>query len=363
MKTILTTLLLILGSTHLAQASLGERKVGIEFEFAGVGIGADNTNLENHRWLLDQVKARFGGGEISVKPWNKYSNAQGTSYATMKDAQGREWSVLPEIMTNGKFDGYELVTPPLNSTDDGAKIEKVVAAIEQSNRFVKGWSSSTHYTYDISDLVEKKNVSKVVDLILFLESRILEIYNTVNPERYHHVINTYAIPLALNQKELLADLAAMPPKERTMDNVRAVFLKYEGREEKLVGGHAVSVWKYRAINYGKFFGIGRFSQLPVLEFRLGDLVGPGNVVKMGEFYQRLIEVGSKTPTQSYVDPIPDFQTFDRTQAEQHATLDRYMSAVPLAQYQTFLREINMKYSVLPLKSYGFRKSTCSIVFM
>lgn len=342
-----------------AFAVFGSRRQGLEFEFAGAGAAADNSQPEGFRLMLQMVREQFGGTEIVITPWTKWSDLRGAIQASMQDAQGRTWLVVPEIMNTGAFDGYELVTPPLDSAEDGVKLQATLDRVESSRQFAKGWSSSTHVTFDISNLVQGSNVAKVVDLILFLESHMPEIYKAVNPQRYNQSMNLYAVPLGLDQKSLLQQLAALSHSERTYENVREIFLRHESFETSLVGDIDMA-WKYRSVNYGKFFALGSFAKaVPVLEFRISDLAGSKNVLQLSKFYSALIDVGSNTRTSEYKDPFASLSTRPSNRYARLA-LDKAMT-VSAAAFADFLNLLKLSPSQVPAEYSGYALNSCSAV--
>ncbi len=301
--------------------AFGHSKVGLEFEYEATRPSTRKEDVTNHQLLLGFAREQFGGSKVRVEPWAKYMNATGSWMAGFKDAQGRKWFVVPEKMNGEKFDGFELITPPLESEVDVEKLRRLVAEIKNSGRFRAGYSSSTHFTYDVSHLVgpisgdpnfESRNIAEFVDVILFLESNIKSFYNLVEPERYGHVVNRYAVPLGVNQKELLSELAQLPRGARTFGRVRDIFRKYERVETALFFGDEVQAWKNRAFNYAKIFGLGQFkgAQLPVIEARIADLIeDPVKLSFVGELFSQAIAVGSKTPAFEFRDPFPGVKSF------------------------------------------------------
>jgi hypothetical protein len=292
-------------------AQFGDRKVGMEFELLGAGQAADNTNPSNFYTLLEPAQREFRGAPIQIRAWDRYTNAKGTFYTRFTDDMGREWLGVPEQLTNDDdFDGYELVTPPLKGAEDIDKTEIILRELEASGQFVRARNSSTHYTFDISDLIgEGGDYSRVIDLILYLESNILETYRKVKPVRYGHVINSYAVPLGLNQKELLHKLAKLPRDKRTYTRIRDIFFSYE-RAEAAMTWRNTATWKYRAISYRKLFALKTgTTPLPVIEFRLADLQTANSFRATGAYFTGLIEAGSRDEVSEFADPFPGFKEF------------------------------------------------------
>lgn len=326
---ILFLIVLQLAAATVYAAPFGSRKVGLELEFLGTGIAADSSKPENFLRLLDYVRAHFGGWPATTHPWSRYSSVPGLVYAATNDIQNRPWSAVPEKLTSDSllpsgYDGYELVTPPFTSHGDAVAMQNMMRAIEADGLFVKGRNSSTHFTFDVSDLIELDgNIARLVDVMLYLESRMTDIYRFVKPARYDHVINSYAVPLGLDQKNLLKEIAALPRDQRTMSTVRAIFKKFERQEIRNTRGRSQG-WKYRAINYKKLFGLLAGTEpIPVLEFRIADLLSADEIETVGAFYTELIEKGSQTEMNAFVDAFPGFDDFIPGTPE-HRRLDRYV---------------------------------------
>lgn len=326
-------------------------RVGLEFEYEAVRPTSKLSDTKNHEALLTFVRNEFGGSRVRVTSWDKFINARGTMMAAFKDAQGRIWSAVPEKMNGEKFDGFELITPPLETPQDEEKLGRAVEAIRRSGLFKEGYSSSTHFTLDVSHWVgdlnapgaDRKNIAEFVDAILFLEMNVKSIFNLVGPQRYGHMVNKFAVPLALNQKDLLRDLAAMPRPERTLGNVRAVFQQYQATELALVGGNSVHAWKYRAFNYGKLFGLGEFRgwKLPVVEARVADLIEDSETLKQtGRVFARALAMGARSHQGEFRDPFPEFNSF-HSDSESHQRLDESVRKESESRVQNFAMKLGL----------------------
>lgn len=339
------------GSTAYA-AAFGHSKVGIETEYLATHPSKKRGDSRKHTELLSYVQAEFPGSKSRIAPWEKFANALDTVQAAYRDKQGRTWAVVPEKMTGERFDGFELITPPLTSDDDVESFGRVVDRIRASGEFGEGPSSSTQFTFDVSHLVgslegdrqrDQKNIAELVDLILFLEMNMPSLYELTQPARYGHTVNSYAVPLAVNQKGLLRDLAAMPRASRTYGNVRQVFLKYESRELELIHGEIAHAWKFRAVNYGKLFGLGIFlgARVPVIEFRISDLVQSSGALKaVGTLFARAIAVGEKSPIAEFQDPLPFARPFKNNSSE-HADLDHMIRSQSPQRATRFLTKLGL----------------------
>lgn len=371
MKMVVAIWLAMLAWAGVAHAEVfGHSQVGIEFEYEATR-GSSRNDTRNHEALLGFLHREFGGKKIVTRPWEKFINARGTFQAEFKDAHGRTWSVVPEKMNGESFDGFELITPPLSTEDDVRRLGRAIDAIQASGLFVRGYSSSTHYNYDVSHLtgplrgvdLERRNVAELVDVILFLETHVVQILEIVRPERYDHVVNKFAVPLAVNQKDLLRELAELPRERRTYGGVRAIFQKYEKREIELVNGNKVHAWKFRAFNYAKLLGIGEFKgwNLPIIESRLADLVE--NSVKLeelGRLFARSIAVGAATPVLQFRDPFPEFGEFYE-HSRGHAALDEFIRGTHPERVSKFRARIGLDAVTLPAR--GFSGGRCEALFI
>lgn len=371
MKMIVAIWLAMLVWAGVAHAeAFGHSQVGIEFEYEATRNSSRN-DTRNHEALLGFLHREFGGKKIVTRPWEKFINARGTFQAEFKDAHGRTWAVVPEKMNGESFDGFELITPPLSTEDDVRRLGRAIDAIQASGLFVRGYSSSTHYNYDVSHLtgplrgadLERRNVAELVDVILFLETHVVQILEIVRPERYDHVVNKFAVPLAVNQKDLLRELAELPRERRTYGGVRAIFQKYEKREIELVNGNKVHAWKFRAFNYAKLLGIGEFKgwNLPIIESRLADLVE--NSVKLeelGRLFARSIAVGAATPVLQFRDPFPEFGEFYE-HSRGHAALDEFIRGTHPERVSKFRARIGLDAVTLPARS--FSGGRCEALFI
>lgn len=269
--------------------------IGIENEYATVGFidptGGPRT-IEAAKKMLESVKSQFGAqGEIRVEPWKKRPES-GLKQVILTDAAGRDWEVVPESVNTGRNDGLEFVSPPLATEDEFKKLESVLKVVKSTKTVMRGLRSGGHMTIDVSHLLrDRSNVSDLVDLILTIENHWAEIYGVFDPVRYGRTINRFSIPLAADQQGLLAELAALPKEQRSFDRVKSLFEKYTELERKLRdsdGKNSGRMWKYRAANYGKLFALNGNSQLPVVEFRIGDLETGSRLVAKMMFLRALV---------------------------------------------------------------------------
>lgn len=188
--------------------------------------------------------------------------------------------------------------------------------------------------------------------MLFLETNIIALYNLTAPERYGHTVNEFSVPLAINQKQLLKELAELARDQRTFNRVRNIFRRYEGRKLDMVVGQRGHAWKYRAFNYAKIFGLGRFEEwnLPVIEVRLADLVQDSETFKrLGTLFARAIAIGADTPVTKFNDPFPDFWSFFNGNRD-HQRIDEMIRNQPNGESAAFLKLLNQGNQSYPL--YG-----------
>jgi hypothetical protein len=268
---------------------------GLEFEFASeVFIQPDPSKISHQSYekLLSYVKNAFedAEGETEILLWEKRSS-QKPIYARYEDPDGRYWKVTPESVNTTGLDGFEFVTPPLKSLDDEKKVREIYEQILNNHEYGPGVRSSVHATFDVSHLISEdgQDASKLIHTILFIENHWPEIYAILSPIRYGTIINTFAVPLAMDQRVLLRKLAELPPENQSYEDLKQLFSEYHERELRLKKGQSNKAWKYRSANYGKLFGLGGDTPLNVLEFRLLDLDEPEVLFKKIEFLKRLIE--------------------------------------------------------------------------
>ncbi len=301
-----------------AETTRQVRRVGIELEFAATGISQRLPQDQVFQSLLDLIKTKIEGGPVTIEEWHRYSPTLELNYGYFLDTKARKWHAVPEIMNPLNpylYDGYELVTPPLENHIEISLIKHLIDEILASGLFRIGPSSSVHYTVEILDLILRNGMplnpgqtilpdddcNQVVNLILFLESNIHFIYYLINPQRYGDWVNKYSLPLLWNHVELLNELARLPAPSRTYSNVRNVFLKYD-EAEKTFRNNLARPWKFRSFNYSYIFGLDTPPQ-GLLEFRIADLTNGEGFVRNGIILEALIETGSKIRFNEFINPI------------------------------------------------------------
>lgn len=285
--------------------------VGFESEFATADFMEaqwGEKQLELSKKLLEIVKNNFDGkGEITSVPWAKYQE-KNLQIMIYKDPRGRTWKVDPEAVNTTGLDGVEFVTPPLENQEDIERYSKIMQDLRNSKLVMGGLRSSNHVTVDVSHLMkDPNNISKLVDLILTIENHWTEIYRFYDPVRYGTIINRFSVPLALDQQDLLKELAALPEHKRSYNNVRSLFLKYDKKENDLHnadGKNPIRKWKYRAANYGKIFRLSPDAAgISAIEFRIGDLDFGTGIQEKVDFMRKL--VNSDKLDKKFLSPFGD----------------------------------------------------------
>lgn len=283
---------------------------GVEMEFASERFlqpKAERIDDSHYKKPLEAVKQAFGGlgSAIEMLPFEKFPDRQ-LRKAVYTDPLGRLWQVVPESVNTTGFDGFELVTPPLLAHDaDKRQLARAMRLIQRGKEYGKGLRSATHFTFDVSSLLGLEgNASHLVDAILFIETHWKELYAAASPTRYGTFVNRFSVPLAVDQPDLLADLAAMPRTERTLAKVKAVFERYEQHEIALKGGDRHKAWKYRAANYKKLLGLLGEPQTPIVEFRISDFSTAREVARLGLLFRRALVYGAyRSPNAAFVRPF------------------------------------------------------------
>jgi HEAT repeat protein len=254
------------------------RPFGVELEYALTGTPQDTKQIPEEAYTgpLDAAAARFGlPGKPVVGEDLKYQ--AGHKMAEIPNYDGSEssrWKTVPEETEGRLYDGVELVTPPLKGEADERALIATHRYLMGSGHYRRGYSSSAHFTFDVSDLISKDgDASRLVDAILFIEMSWPKLFAAASPLRYGTIVNRFSVPLAVDQPELLNELAALPRAQRSYENVRSIFQRHHTAEIAL-SGSIVNAWKMRAANYGKLFGLQsgyEEKRIPVIEFRVADL--------------------------------------------------------------------------------------------
>ncbi|RMG07446.1 MAG: hypothetical protein D6731_23750, partial [Planctomycetota bacterium] len=268
----------------------GERLFGFEFEFAGRGnriVHFEDMPWENYRDLMRVVVEHYGGnpGEIRKVEFTKpttnlerYPSGERTLFrAEWIDPRGRKWMIEPEFVASTGYDGYELVTPPI---DDPRDLERLLEKLRASGLVREGLKSGVHLNIDGRRLVAPNGDARALaNLIIMHENMEPMLRRLFRPVRGGGHANRFARSLAVDHEDLLREIDRLPPEERTRENLERIFRAREGREAAL---HEVDpldpesrtkLWKYRSLNLAKVLNINPLhnGNAGVVEFRMFDL--------------------------------------------------------------------------------------------
>lgn len=312
-------------------------RVGLEMEFGSVGFlnpqwGDRHINFA--RRVFAVFFNEFGGSSANIRTelWEKYERL-GFEKVVYEPRPGLKFEIVPESVSSGGHDGFELVTPPFDNPEDVLRFKRVLKELKKQRLVRRGVRSSNHQTFDISHLMSSSEQHRLYDLILNIEANWPNIYRYVNPQRYGTIVNRFGVPLAANQQEMLKEIAATPRAQRTLRNLKAIFKKYEEQELEIQGGEGNEhkVWKYRAANYSKFL-----SGIPVLEFRIPDLdFGTDWLLNM-DFLAGVISQSAQTSaSRQFVSPFGD-----EAVGWQGAT-EKIVNAFDLSSYESYLNRLSI----------------------
>lgn len=326
------------------------KRYGIEIEFASETFmnpkGIENPE-DSYKKPLEIIRKHFGdpNGEIKMEVWERRPELK---YAEYKDPFGRTWKVVPESVNTTGPDGFEFVTPPLDRADDQIKLNAALTEIHETKLYGKGVRSSIHFNRDATHLFDVKgDASKLVDAILYIESKWMEIYSVVSPIRYGTIINRFGTPLAVNQPQLLIELSNMPKEQRSYENVKKLFERYHQAELNLFEGDARKAWKYRAGNYKKLFALDGEKFVPAIEFRILDFVAPERLDHLTAFFRQMTEkMHILGEGKKFVNPFSGLGT-------ELPKLNEAIYNLDDSKYNVFLSEIGFtpdQYPKLPLVS-------------
>lgn len=231
----------------------------------------------------------------------------------------KEW-----VSESRKVDGFELVSPPL--TPDQIKIfAEHFDQFQKESQVGPGLKASLQFNIELRNLIpgfslteqptdkmgvsfreiQKANISGVVKLLLFLENYSVQIYAVQKPQRMGMLMSHFAIPMSLEQPDLLRELRDMPPENQTYEAVRQVFLNYHQKEMTLAIYGDRSPWKYRSFNINKFFNLNANPDwvYPALEIRIPDSPSTGEELsRQLEFVYALIEASQKFDVKNWTPP-------------------------------------------------------------
>ncbi|MBL4848908.1 MAG: hypothetical protein JKY65_25580 [Planctomycetes bacterium] len=323
-----------LASPLAAQPTPGaELDFGVELELRGrerTPIRVSERTFQDYARILEPLVRAYGGDPRDIKRIDfQKALPDGSKRALIRaewtDKLGRPWRVEPEWVTGGGRQqvDFELITPRLK---DPAEIERVIRTMRGSGRVREGLQSSVHIHVDGKGLIDAKgNATGLINLInlhetlepslrrLLAPARGAGIFNgpagsKTGPEGAY--VNRFNRPLYLDHPDLLAELAKLPPAERTRAKIESLFNARAEVEAKLHGGTELANkgWKFRSLNLANFLELN--PNLPAksgsIEFRMNDLdlSSPGNHALQVELYRALIAKAKALAAKGEIVPAP-----------------------------------------------------------
>jgi DNA uptake protein ComE-like DNA-binding protein len=279
----------------LPEAGNGERLFGMEFEFAGSGnriLHFEEMPFENFEKLMRVVVEHQGGNPEHIRKvtfmkettnLERYPSGERELFrAEWVDPRGRKWMIEPEFVASTGYDGYELVTPPM---DDTRSLGTLLDKIKASGLVREGLKSGVHLTIDGRKLIAPNGDARALtNLIMLHENMEPTLRRLFNPVRGGGHANRFARSLAVDHPDLMREIDALAPEERTRERLEALFNARNGREATL---HEVDPmdpnslkkpWKYRALNLAKVLNVNPVhdGNMGAVEFRMFDLAALEN---------------------------------------------------------------------------------------
>ncbi len=296
----------------------GERLFGMEFEFAGSGnriLHFEEMPFENYEKLMRVVVEHNGGNPADIRKitfmkettnLERYPSGERELFrAEWVDTRGRKWMIEPEFVASTGYDGYELVTPPMDSTRElGTLLDKIKA----SGLVREGLKSGVHVTIDGRKLISPNGDARALsNLIMLHENMEPMLRRLFNPVRGGGHANRFARSLAVDHPDLLREIDALPPEERTRERLEELFKAREGREATLQEVDPMDPnslkkpWKYRSLNLAKMLNVNEVhnGNLGAVEFRMFDLAALDNPELHrleAETYRRMVRHAEKLAT-------------------------------------------------------------------
>ena len=293
-------------------SSEGEgRLFGMEFEFAGRGnriVNFDAMPFENYERLMREVVAYYGGDPATIKRVDfmkpssnleKYPTGERPLFrAEWVDTKGRKWLIEPEYVASTGLDGYELVTPPLA---DPKEVEGVLERVRGSGIVREGLKSGVHLTLDARDMIKSNGDARALaNLIVMHENMEPMLRRVFNPVRGGGHANRFARSIAVDHEDILKEIDALRPEERTRARLESIFSARAAREGALHGVDPMNPdsfsknWKYRSMNLAKALNINELhnGNSGVVEFRMFDLHAlsdPSTHRLEAEMYRAMVE--------------------------------------------------------------------------
>ena len=289
-----------------AQPADADPKFGMEFEFAGAGnrvVRFEEMPFENYERIMRGIVEHFGGDPSTIrrvdftKPTvnlEKYPTGERPLFkAEWVDPKGRKWMIEPEFVASTGFDGYELVTPVLS---DPTELRGVLDKIQATGAVRTGRRSGVHLTVDASKLIGPNGDARALsNLILMHENAEPMLRRIFNPVRGGGHANYFARSIAVDHEDVLKEIDALPPEERTKERLESIFKAREGREmaiheiDPMDPNSMNKMWKYRSMNLAKALALNPMhsSPVPLVEFRMFDLADPATHELQSKLYRRM----------------------------------------------------------------------------
>ncbi|RMG12505.1 MAG: hypothetical protein D6731_13725, partial [Planctomycetota bacterium] len=294
-------------SAQVALAQPSEPSFGMEFEFAGAGnriVRFEEMPFENYREILSAVVEHYGGRPSEIrkvtftKPTTnleRYPSGERELFrAEWTDPRGRTWRLEPEFVASTGYDGYELVTPPL---EDPRELEEVLEQVRASGLVREGRRSGVHLTVDARRLVTPDGDARALaNLILLHENAQPLLRRLFNPVRGGGYRNYFSRDLGVDHLDLLREIDRLPENERTAERLAELFRRREGREAALHEADPTDpvswskLWKYRSLNLAKALELNPLhdGSARLVEFRMFDLADPETHRLEAELYRRMV---------------------------------------------------------------------------
>jgi len=283
----------------------------MEFEFAGRGnriVSFEEMKWENYEKLMREVVRHYNGDPNTIKRIDfekattnleKYpSGKRGLFRAEWTDPRGRKWMIEPEFVASSGYDGYELVTPPMAEPKE---VEGVLSNIRASGIVREGLKSGVHLTIDARDMIRSNGDARALaNLIVMHENAEPMLRRLFNPVRGGGHENRFARSIAVDHADILTEIDALRPEERTRERLESIFKAREAREATLQEVDPMDpetrtkLWKYRSMNLAKALQINEIhdGRSGVVEFRMFDLHAlsdPKTHALEAELYRAMVE--------------------------------------------------------------------------
>ena len=278
---------------------------GMEFEFAGRGNRVpvwEHQTFENYIRILRSVAEHYGDEASSIRKEHHktVTRPDGSTRrlwrAIYTDPRGRKWRLEPEYVSSRGLDGYELVTPPLENSNE---IREVLSRIHSSGTVREGLKSGVHLHVDGSRLIGPNgNATALINLINMHESFEPLLRRIFNPVRGGGHSNRFATPIYLEHPELLREINELGPRSRTVEKLREIFARYNDAEMRNRGFESLEpaawekMWKYHSLNLVNAIDINERLQpeIGTVEFRMFDLdvENPRSHELAADLYRRMV---------------------------------------------------------------------------